>query len=152
MTAVKVYRPQDGRIQIHQTRVTPCPSAFPAGYYWYGDKRPHPGRPLKWVDKLLQGGTPEADVDENDEATPAEDQDHSANHDQSEEQLSTDESLEAECMPEQDPTTNLPAQEPTSVRAPDVTTRYGLRSRVMPPDRLYCVQARGELSLEGRVV
>ena len=32
---VKVYRPQDGRIQIHQARVTPCPPAFPAGYFWY---------------------------------------------------------------------------------------------------------------------
>ena len=152
VTVVKVYRPQDGRIQIHQTRVTPCPPAFPAGYFWYGDKRPRPGRPPKWVDELLQGGTREANVDENDKATPAEGKDHSSDHDQPEEHLSADESLEAECMPEQDPTTYTPPQEPTSVRAPDVTSRYGLRSRVVPPDRLYWVQARGELSLEGRVV
>ena len=33
MTIVKVYRPQDGCIEIHQTRVTPCPPAFPASYY-----------------------------------------------------------------------------------------------------------------------
>ena len=51
---VTVYRPQDGQIQVHHTRVTPCPPAFPAGYYWYGDKRHGPGRPPKWVDKLLR--------------------------------------------------------------------------------------------------
>ena len=28
VTVVKVFRPQDGKIQIHQTRVTPCPPAF----------------------------------------------------------------------------------------------------------------------------
>ena len=54
VTVVKVFRPQDGKIQIHQTRVTPCPPAFPAGYYWYGDKRHGPGRPPKWVDKLMR--------------------------------------------------------------------------------------------------
>ena len=30
--------------------------AFPAGYYWYGGKRKGPGRPPKWVDRLLQSG------------------------------------------------------------------------------------------------
>ena len=61
ITVVKVYRPQDSRIQIHQLRVTPCPPEFPAGYFWYGNKRHGPGRPPKWVDQLL---TQQVDVAE----------------------------------------------------------------------------------------
>ena len=53
VTAVKVYRPQDPTLKVHQTRVAPCPAQFPAGYFWYGDKRAGPGRPPKWVKKLL---------------------------------------------------------------------------------------------------
>ena len=44
------YCPQDGQIQIHQSRVKPCPD-FPAGFHWYGSHRHRPGRPPKWVDK-----------------------------------------------------------------------------------------------------
>ena len=56
VTCVKVYHPQDGPIHIHQSRVCPCPADFPAGYFWYGGKRRGPGRPPKWVDRLLQSG------------------------------------------------------------------------------------------------
>ena len=59
ITAVKVCFSQDGPIQVHQTRVTPCPSEFPAGYYWYGGKRSGPGRPPKWVDKLMRSDNQE---------------------------------------------------------------------------------------------
>ena len=52
----KVYFPNDSNIQIHQSRVTRCPSKFPAGYYWYGNKRRGPGRPPKWVNNLLSTG------------------------------------------------------------------------------------------------
>ena len=45
-------------IQVHQSRVCPCPPAFPAGYYWYGPKRKEPGRPPKWIDKLLSDPIP----------------------------------------------------------------------------------------------
>ena len=38
---------------MHLTRVTPCPSEFPAGYYWYGGKRQGPGRLPKWVKRML---------------------------------------------------------------------------------------------------
>ena len=54
ITVVKVYYPQDGQIQIHQSRVKPCPD-FPAGFHWYGSHRRGPGRPPKWVDKDLKG-------------------------------------------------------------------------------------------------
>ena len=56
VTVTKVYFPSDGAIQVHQTRVCQCPSQFPAGYYWYGGRRRGPGRPPKWVDKLLSDG------------------------------------------------------------------------------------------------
>ena len=60
VTVVKIYRPQDGQIQVHQLRVTPCPPEFPAGYFWYGNKRHGPGRPPKWVDLMLNEEEPEA--------------------------------------------------------------------------------------------
>ena len=55
ITAVKVYAPQDGQIKVHQSRVVHCPCELPAGFYWYGGRRSSPGRPPRWVDKLLQG-------------------------------------------------------------------------------------------------
>ena len=64
VTVVKVYAPQDGQIQVHQMRVAPCPPEFPAGFYWYGSRRSSPGRPPKWVNRLLNGdlfGEPEAE-------------------------------------------------------------------------------------------
>ena len=53
VTAVKVYFPDERPIQVHQTRVARCPHGFPAGYYWYGHRRSGPGRPPKWVERLL---------------------------------------------------------------------------------------------------
>lgn len=52
--AVKVYVPQDGTISVQASRVTNWPPSFPAGSYWYGDRRSGPGRPPKWVDQLVQ--------------------------------------------------------------------------------------------------
>ena len=53
ITVVKVYRPQDGQIQIHQSRVKPCPN-FPAGFFWYGTRRHGPGRLPKWIYIVLR--------------------------------------------------------------------------------------------------
>ena len=55
VTAVKVYAPQDGQIQVHQMRVAPCPPELPAGFFWYGSRGYSPGCPPKWVDQLLTG-------------------------------------------------------------------------------------------------
>jgi transposase InsO family protein len=55
VTVVKVYSPQDGQIQVHQTRVAHCPPELPSGFFWYGNRRAGPGRPPKWVDQLLSG-------------------------------------------------------------------------------------------------
>lgn len=57
VTCVKVYHPQDSPIHVHQSWVCRCPAEFPAGYYWYGGKRRGPGRPPRWVDRLLQSGS-----------------------------------------------------------------------------------------------
>lgn len=64
VTAVKVYSPQDGQIQVQQSRVTTCPSGFPAGYFWYGPKRHSPGRPPRWIHKLLSNECPNTATDE----------------------------------------------------------------------------------------
>ena len=46
--ASKVFFPQEGAIQVHQSRVKLCPPEFPGGFYWYGGKGPLPKRPPKW--------------------------------------------------------------------------------------------------------
>ena len=55
VSATKVYFPEENAIKVHLARVCRCPRELPAGYYWYGGKRKGPGRPPKWVDKLLSG-------------------------------------------------------------------------------------------------
>ena len=52
ITASKVYFPGDGQIQVHQQRVTRCPSELIAGYYWYGPKKRSSGRTPQWVKSL----------------------------------------------------------------------------------------------------
>ena len=52
----KVYFPQDGQVRVHMSRICKCPLDFPAGYFWYGGKRKGPGRPPKWVEKLMRKG------------------------------------------------------------------------------------------------
>ena len=44
VTATKVYFPRKNPVQVHQTRVKPCPDRFTPGYYWYGGKRRGPRR------------------------------------------------------------------------------------------------------------
>lgn len=53
ITAVKVYAPQEPPIKVHLSRVTRCPSGFPAGNWWYGSRRAGPGRPPKWIDRYV---------------------------------------------------------------------------------------------------
>ena len=58
VVVAKVYHPQHGQICVHQSRVCGCPDDFPAGYYWYGGKQKGPGRPPKWVERLLDSRLP----------------------------------------------------------------------------------------------
>jgi hypothetical protein len=43
ITVQQVYHSQRGPIQVHQSRVTPCPNHLPPGYYWYGRRQSSPG-------------------------------------------------------------------------------------------------------------
>ena len=54
MTAVKVYYPEEGQFQVHQSRVCLCPSGSPPGYFWYGSRRHSSGRLPKWIQQLAQ--------------------------------------------------------------------------------------------------
>ena len=58
--------PLKKNIQVHQTRVQPCPMNFSAGYYWYGSKKAGLGRPPKWVDRLMATDEPVVNQDDND--------------------------------------------------------------------------------------
>ena len=126
LTVQKVYFPDDGLIQIHQSRVTRCPLKFPAGYYWYGNKRRGPGRPPKWVNDLLTTGedkepnqlqrdTLEADVEY-----------------QSEPELHDSDSEQVVCKE--------PGTETESTPSRAGTDCYGLRQHVSPPKKLMCVE------------
>jgi hypothetical protein len=48
----------------------PCPDGLSAGYYWYGNKRKGPGRPPKWVEKLLSATDKEEDNVPHEDPTP----------------------------------------------------------------------------------
>ena len=53
MTAIPVHFPDCGPIQVHQSRVCPCPPKWSTGFYWYGGNRLSRGGVPKWLDKLL---------------------------------------------------------------------------------------------------
>jgi hypothetical protein len=66
----KMYFPGDGVIQVHQSRVKACPPEIPGGFYWYGVRRPGPGRPPKWVNDLLDRLSEELEGEETSAAPP----------------------------------------------------------------------------------
>ena len=57
--ASKVFFPQEGAIQVHQSRVKVCPPDFQGGFYWYGGKGPLPKHPPRWVTTMLEEVTTE---------------------------------------------------------------------------------------------
>ena len=140
LTVQKVYFPGGGPIQIHQSRVTRCPLKFPAGYYWYGNKRKGPGRPPKWVDDLLTTGNDEEPCQSKTD------------------ELETDVESQLE-EPEEPEVKNsdpelMPEVENESMPARTGTERYGLRRCVSPPKKLMQIDtsARDELVREGGVM
>ena len=56
ITVMKVFFPDDGLIQVHRTRVCPCPEQLPARFYWYGGNRKSAGKVPRWVERLLSQG------------------------------------------------------------------------------------------------
>ena len=129
ITVTKVYFPREDPIQIHLNRVCPCPSAFPAGYYWYGGKRKGPGRPPRWVDEFLSDQTSpdnsESTVDHDNETSPSE----------------TDESKEADYPEGEDEADSSAGESEAESTQPGAdqqvrkSGRFHLRERVLPPQR-----------------
>ena len=53
ITAERVYTSNHNPIHVHLSRVSKCLPNFPAGHFWYGDRRNGPGRSPRWVDTIL---------------------------------------------------------------------------------------------------
>ena len=138
ITVAKVYFPQDKTIRVHMSRVTPCPSEFPPGFYWYGTKRHSPGRPPKWVQQLLSKDAEVPIDDVSEESDPLATSD-SGDTDNDEPQETSDGSGKAESE----------AAVNTTPRPRDQEC-YSLRSRVTAPKRLMVVQTRSRSSLSVR--
>ena len=130
LTVSKVYYPQEGEIQVHQTRISPCPPHFPAGYFWYGSRRHSPGRPPKWVQNLLQSSEELVEPDMESSPEESDQEDNSSTQDNS-----VTETNLAESDPESDTDSNAGVETP---ELPERTSggRYSLRHRTKAPDRL----------------
>ena len=55
VTVTQVYHHEDSPLQIHLSRVQPCPPTFPHSFHWYGGDQYAPGKIPKWVQSLLDG-------------------------------------------------------------------------------------------------
>ena len=150
-TCTKVYFPQHPEIKIHQSRVCLCPPGFPAGYFWYGGGRMGPGRPPKWVDKLLSTGptthkapaesshhnpmeTDEGDCPENLLANGL----HSDSEQPTEQSSQPDTPpMTGVTLPEQtrpQETNRLPATVPYSTQPPQGESSHSVHTHVLPVD------------------
>ena len=139
VTVTKVYRPQDGQIQVHKTRVTPCPDTFPAGYHWYGDRRASPGRPPRWIDRLLEDSLQTAESEPNTVGEAVSNDGLLGQHPSTTPTMREDEEPASGAGPVHEPNTPSPSArtfEPDLEVAGRQQQRYGLRQRVAPPDRL----------------
>ena len=68
VTAVKVFFPDEGSIQVHQSRVCHCPPKFPVGLYWYGGNRKSPGRVPQWLQRFMSTETQQTQEQSTDSA------------------------------------------------------------------------------------
>ena len=138
VTAVKVYFPQDGQIQVHQQRVTRCPPQLIVGYYWYGPKKHSDGKVPQWIERLTK---------ENESPTEISVTDTDAVGHDSEESLSepvddTDNESELEDNPRRE-VTEATGLVPVRQRVPHENCPYTLRKRINTPKRYQ--QARDDL-------
>ena len=62
ISVTKVYQPKYPGINVHQSRVKPCPFHFPASFYWFGGNSKGPGRLPMWVEQLLEENSTQCDV------------------------------------------------------------------------------------------
>ena len=128
ITVVKVHFPEEGAIQVHQSRVCSCPSKLPAGFYWYGGQRKSPGRLPPWLAKLLSEEKEVPDQTEDIVGSIAESEHADIELCLSENEDEPVDELSAE-----------PVGEPSTESPPAMCHRYSLRNRdggVQPPKRL----------------
>ncbi len=137
---VKVYFPEDGEIRIHQSRVKPCPVGFPAGAYLYKGR-------------VSPGNLPPAALNiDADKEPPFDEGDPSAvlpsrvNGSLAPGRVEPGVPRDAVDGDLMDGPVGLhnrtnPSEEVSSSRS--TVSRYPLRDRVVPPERLYCVTNRG---------
>ena len=121
------------------SRVTPCPSTFPAGYYWYGTRRHSPGRPPKWVQKLLDADEKESTVESQLESEMEMD-DTQAKDSSDIEMEGTGDGGHSEQEHESGDETDCKIVTKTTKANYGLSDRYSLRRRVVPPERLMIVQ------------
>ena len=143
ITVVKVFFPDDGPIQVHQSRACMCPEQLPAGFYWYGGNRKSAGKVPKWVDRLLSQGdvNPEA-VDGPDiireetlsEATPFDAREETLSEATPSDALDESDVLDG-CGSSDGAVSTLPSKETTVQPAP-VSYCLRDRSKIKPPQRL----------------
>ena len=125
VTVVKVYFPEDGPIQVHQSSVSLCPMKLLTGFYWYGGQKKSPGRLPPWLAKLLSGETEKSTL-------PDQPDNPSVNEADSESEP------ELNDVDNDDPTAES-SQDPIITTPPPTNQRYSLRNRdggVQPPNRL----------------
>ena len=126
MTMVRVYFPEEGQIQVHQSRVCSCPPHLPAGFYWYGGNRKSQGRVPQWVQNLF--------CNEQDEQNSDQEVSESSASAESAMELEDEESSAPE------PDTNSEAEPQPMVKCrvplPSAEGRYSLRDRIVAPQRL----------------
>ena len=122
ITMVKVYFPEEGAIQVHQSRVCLCPPKLSAGFYWYGGRRKSPRHLPLWLAKLLSEETEDPEVPDQSE--------DSVDEDIESEQVELESCLsdEDEYEPIEQPSTE-PVDKLSSESTPATHHRYPLRNR-----------------------
>lgn len=124
-----MYFPLENQIQVHQSRVRPCPPEVPAGYYWYGKSKKGPGHPPKWIDQLApnEGSVSEGDIVDQEQEDPESNAEDCPPTSEDESSTSEDE------LPDNIDIDSATESSHTFTRAQ--STRYGLRKKISPPHR-----------------
>ena len=107
---------------MHQSRVCPSPPAIPVGFYWYGGTRRSAGKVPNWVHKLLE-----------DAQQPSDEESHTQTSEEPFPQIDSESDNEEQV----DAGTSPIESESRAESANRQPSRYPLRARVAPPNRLY---------------
>ena len=132
VTVVSVHFPESGSIQVHQSRVCPCPPKWPTGFYWYGGNKLSRGGVPKWLEKLLSR---EPTLLENEIMSTESAEDTSQPEEVMATELTQDTGHnEPVSVCDEDGDESLSMLVPNRKLPPD--GRYNLRRNIKPPERL----------------